>query len=145
MALFWSKKSKAEKNYDTAKTVRSTKVGSAPKTAKAIPAVAKKQGVSVAPKGNFASAAADAIIRPHITEKSGILSQNGSYTFVVAKGATKASISKAVAALYKITPVKVAVLNQPSRQVIVKGRHGIVSGYRKAIVTVKKGDKIDFL
>jgi large subunit ribosomal protein L23 len=86
--------------------------------------------VSALPVGSFSSTT-DVIIRPRITEKSGILSQSGVYTFEVAKGAN--------------TPVKIAVLNFPARLVFRRGKKGSVSGFRKAIVTVKKGDKIDFV
>jgi large subunit ribosomal protein L23 len=73
------------------------------------------------------------------------LSQSGVYTFEVGREANKQSISKAVKALYKVIPVKIAVLNSPAKNVFVKGRRGKVSGFRKAMVTLKKGDKIDFV
>jgi len=85
------------------------------------------------------------IIRPRITEKSGILSQGGVYTFEVARGANKPSIAAAVKALYKVTPIKVTVSNLPARNVVVRGKRGVQSGMRKAVVTLKKGDKIDFV
>ena len=88
---------------------------------------------------------ASAILRPRITEKSGVLSQSGIYTFEVATDATKASITRAVKVLYKVTAVKVAIVNLPSRNVFINGRRGVVPGVRKAMVTVKKGDKIDFV
>lgn len=89
--------------------------------------------------------AASIILRPHITEKSGIQSQSGVYTFIVTKGANKPSIAQAVKALYKVSPVKVTVVNLPSKNVFVRGKKGVVSGMRKAVVTLKKGDKIDFV
>ena len=85
------------------------------------------------------------ILRPHITEKSGILSQGGVYTFEVTKDANKPNIAKAIRALYKVTPTKVTVINVPNKNVFLRGRKGVVLGIRKAIVTVKKGDKIDFV
>jgi len=88
---------------------------------------------------------AHAIIRPHITEKSGLLSQNGVYTFVISSSANKDSVGKAMKNLYKVTPVKIALLNNPSKKVFVRGKRGTVSGIRKAVVTVKKGEKIDFV
>jgi large subunit ribosomal protein L23 len=88
---------------------------------------------------------ASVILRPRITEKSGVLSQTGVYTFEVTKGANKNSVALAVKALYKVTPVKVAMLNNPARNVFIRGRRGVVPGVRKAMVTLKKGDKIDFV
>lgn len=95
--------------------------------------------------GAVISSVAHAIIRPHITEKSGLLSQSGVYTFVITSTANKDSIGKAIKSLYKVTPVKIALLNNPSKRVFVRGKRGTVSGIRKAVVTVKKGDKIDFV
>lgn len=136
MALFGSKKNtevkKAEKAVKVAKTTK------APKADKAVVAVATSNT-------NVPSGVAQAIIRPHVTEKSGVLSQSGVYTFQVAQGANKHTIAKAVAALYKVTPVKVAITNLPAKNVFVRGRKGTVSAIRKAVVTVKKGEKIDFV
>lgn len=87
----------------------------------------------------------ETIIRPRITEKSGLLAQSGVYTFEVTGNATKANIAKAIAKLYKVTPVKVAIVNLPLRNVFVRGKKGTVSGVKKAMITVKKGEKIDFI
>lgn len=161
MALLWSKKSKAEKNYG--EETRKAKIVGV-KTAKGAevsksrgPDRAKQSGASsagsekttapravVVPSGHFDDTAG-AIIRPHITEKSGLLSQSGVYTFQITENANKNAVSKAIKTLYKVVPIKVAVANLPARKVFVKGRWGSVSGVRKAMVTLKKGDKIDFV
>jgi large subunit ribosomal protein L23 len=96
------------------------------------------------PVGHFTSAT-DSIIRPRVTEKSGLLSQNGVYTFEVTRNSNKAMVAKAVRALYKVTPVKIAMINTPMKNVFVKGRKGTVSGMKKAMITLKKGEKIDFV
>ncbi|MFA6315174.1 MAG: 50S ribosomal protein L23 [Candidatus Paceibacterota bacterium] len=88
---------------------------------------------------------ASVVIRPRITEKSGILSQSNVYTFEVTKNANKGSIMKAISTLYKVVPTKVAIINTPRRNVFVKGRKGTVAGIKKAVITLKKGDKIDFV
>jgi large subunit ribosomal protein L23 len=111
--------------------------------------VTKDAGAAVgsaiaAPKGAFGSSA-DAVIRPHITEKSGILAQSGVYSFRVDPAANKTAVAKAIRALYKVTPVRVAIVNLPAKTIVVKGRYGTVPGFKKALVTVKKGDKIDFV
>lgn len=152
MALFWSKKSKAEKIYDKAaapvskkavsKTAKVVKSAKPEKSAKAVKAVAVPVAPAI-PSGAFGSES-EFVIRPHITEKSGLLSARGVYTFQVSRGASKQSVTKAIKAMYKITPVKIAMVNLPTKRVIVKGRQGTVSGIRKALVTVKSGDKIDF-
>ncbi len=107
--------------------------------------VVTKSAVAKGAKKYVVVNASEAIIRPRVTEKSGILSQSGRYTFEVSKSANKQAISNAVNALYKVRPIKITVLNTPTKNVFVKGRRGTVSGIRKAIVTLKKGDKIDFV
>lgn len=126
MALFGTKKNKVEKTDKSTKAV-STK------------AVAVSNIVTQTVVG------AGAIIRPKITEKAGILSQSGVYTFEIAESANKNTVATAIKSLYKVTPVKVAVINTPSKRVFVRGRRGVVPGVRKALVTLKKGDKIDFV
>ncbi len=86
----------------------------------------------------------DVIIRPRVTEKSGIMSQdNNVYAFEVSKNSTKDTISKAIKTLYKVTPTKVRVINLPAKKVLVRGRKGTQSAVKKALVFLKKGDKIE--
>jgi len=162
MAIFGFKKRKDDKLQAEAQVTKANKP--APKKVGAIggkPAVLKpakvaavmdaklgeREKVISAPsmKNEGASHAASVIIRPRVTEKSGLLSQGGVYTFEVMRDANKQSISRAITALYKVTPVKIAVINTPIKNVFVKGRRGTVAGIRKAVVTVKKGEKIDFV
>lgn len=98
----------------------------------------------IMPSGNF-TGMADPIIRPRVTEKSGILSQANVYTFEVDRKSNKTQVAKAVRALYKVKPVKITVINVPSKAVFVKGRKGTVAGFKKAMVTLKAGDKIDLV
>lgn len=81
---------------------------------------------------------------PRITEKATIVAEKNVYTFNVDPKATKSEIVKAIQALYDVTPVKVAVVNRPARKVFVRGKLGTKSGSKKAMVYLKKGDKIDF-
>jgi large subunit ribosomal protein L23 len=84
------------------------------------------------------------LIKPLITEKAVNLNSNRVYTFMVAKNATKYSVSSAVTALYKVTPVKVNIVNKKptSSMVKSKGRAVAVAGYKKAYVYLSKGDTI---
>lgn len=141
MAIFGSKKKKEEVKVEEAKTVKSPKAKKATKAETKAVAVA---AVPVAISGT-ASSIASSIIRPRVTEKSGLQSQGGAYTFEVAKSANKNTVKNAVVAMYKVTPIKVNVINVPAKSVFVRGRKGQVSGFRKAIVTLKKGDKIEFV
>ena len=107
-------------------------------------AVTQVSKQALMPTGSFSSDA-DAIIRPHITEKTGVLSQNGVYTFQITKNANKQGVMKAIKALYKVTPVKVGMVNIRSKNVFIRGKRGSVPGMKKAVVTLKKGEKIDFV
>ncbi|NDB58059.1 50S ribosomal protein L23 [bacterium] len=84
------------------------------------------------------------ILRPRITEKAGIMSETQNvYTFEVAKNSTKDTIAKEIKTLYKVTPTKVRIVNLPARKVFVRGNKGVQSAIKKALVYLKKGDKIN--
>jgi large subunit ribosomal protein L23 len=91
----------------------------------------------------------DILRRPVITEKSNFQSSTlGQYVFEVQKSATKAQIKEAVEALFAVEVARVNVLNSPS----TKGRRGRgrrllvrTPSYKKAIVTLAPGQKIDIL
>ncbi len=84
------------------------------------------------------------IKRPHITERATDLSALGQYVFIVQTGASKPEIKKAIKEIYKVDVVSVNVVNRPPKRKRFAGRmHGAQEGYRKAIITVKEGQKID--
>ncbi|MHB1118202.1 MAG: 50S ribosomal protein L23 [Minisyncoccota bacterium] len=86
-----------------------------------------------------------ALVRPHITEKAALLAEKGTYVFVVAPDTNKIEVAKAVTTLYGVTPVKVNIVNLPDTNVFVRNRRGVKAGVRKALVTLKKGDKIELI
>ncbi len=88
------------------------------------------------------------ILRPRITEKATFLSARENkpvYTFVVDPRATKATVAKAVKELYKVTPATVRIVRLPVKNVMAQGRAGTKGGVKKALVTLKKGEKIESL
>ena len=135
-------KGKKQSPFGLSKGLSPTKIGEAKNKEIAVKTVSTK--AIALPTGSF-STMTDVILRPRVTEKSGLLSQSGVYTFEVVTTATKASVARAIRAMYKVTPVKVAMINRGPKAVFVKGRRGSVAGFRKAMVTVKKGDKIEFV
>lgn len=145
MALFGSKKNKEAVVKDT--SIKKEKE-TTPKAAKSVivPVVAKSD-VPASPvihRGQHH----DIIIRPRITEKSGIMSdpQTGGaavYTFEVRKNANKPMIAQAIKALYKVTPMKVRIVNLPAKRVLVRGKRGTSNAVKKALVYLKKGEKIN--
>ena len=87
------------------------------------------------------------LVRPVVTEKAVMQHSTRVYTFIVAKSATKFSVSDAIAALYKVTPVKVNIVNKVPRTQMSRsrGRASLQSGYKKAYVYLKKGDTINLV
>ena len=86
------------------------------------------------------------IKKPRITEKSGIQAETaGIYTFEVTAEANKKNITKAIKEIYKVTPVKVNITKLPAKKVMSRGKAGMKSGVKKAVVYLKKGDKIEFV
>lgn len=86
--------------------------------------------------------------RPIITEKSQGLNSQGKYTFEVGMTANKIEIAKAVEEMYGVTVESVSTIRQfgksKSRMTNNKVSSGHTSTVKKAIVTVKEGDLIDF-
>lgn len=80
---------------------------------------------------------------PIVTEKAmGIVEEN-KYTFKVDKKAKKTQIKKAIEEIYNVRVEKVNVVNVPRKKKNYRFRiEGYKSGYKKAIVTLKEGDKI---
>lgn len=83
------------------------------------------------------------IKKPLVSEKATDLGKFGKYVFIVASKATKPEIKKAVKAIYKVDPVSVNVINRPAKRKRIGNLRGSQMGYRKAIVTLKEGQKID--
>jgi ribosomal protein L23 len=59
--------------------------------------------------------------------------------------ADKKNIAKAITELYKVTPVKVNITKLPAKIIFTRGKAGRKSAVKKAIVYLKKGDKIEFV
>ena len=81
--------------------------------------------------------------RPRITEKASTLAESNAYAFEVATNATKATVAAAIRELYNVEPVKVAILNIPTKTITVKNKKGIKRGGRKAYVFLQKGQTIE--
>ncbi len=81
---------------------------------------------------------------PRVTEKASNLSaQSNAYVFDVSPFTGKQEIKEAIFSIYKVRPVKINVLPVPYKSTIFKGRKGRKGGGRKAVVYLKKGDKIN--
>jgi large subunit ribosomal protein L23 len=84
------------------------------------------------------------IKKPWITEKATALTASNQYVFMVKSTATKPEVKKAIHTLYKVDAIGVNILNRPGKlKKSGRGIRGKTDGYRKAIVTIKEGQKID--
>ncbi len=84
------------------------------------------------------------IIHPIITEKSNEKQEFGKYCFKVNKRANKKEIITAVRDTFNVEPVSCNVMNVRGKKKRVRYKEGYTSSWKKAIVTLKEGDKIEF-
>lgn len=89
------------------------------------------------------------LVKPLITEKTDILSEDmAQYTFVVHKAANKIEIRKAIEKMYGVEVARVNTAIMPAKAKVRNTRSGLVrgtvSGYKKAIITLKGEGVIDF-
>ncbi len=81
--------------------------------------------------------------KPWITEKSTRLNEEGKYVFLVKDNATKNEMKKMVKELYQVDATEVNIVNIPAKSRRYRGMRSEKPGYKKAIVTLKAGQKID--
>ena len=86
----------------------------------------------------------DVLLRPVISEKSTLETERNNYTFAVARHANKFLIKAAVEAEFKVTVLGVRVLTvKPKQKRRGRRQMGTVPGWRKAVVTIAPGQKIE--
>ena len=83
------------------------------------------------------------IIKPIITEKATILSEQNKTVFKVHQNANKLTIKKNIEKLFKVEVIKINIINQKTKLKMRQGKKSYKTGYKKAIVTLKKGQSID--
>ena len=85
----------------------------------------------------------DKIISPIVTEKSTNLSEQNKIVFKIPSGANKKNLKNNIEKIFKVNVIKVNIINKQNRTKLTRGRKVKVSGYKKAIITLKKGQSID--
>ena len=85
----------------------------------------------------------DTIVSPAVTEKATSLSEFNKMVFKVHKGASKNSIKKSIEKIFKVNVIKINTINLKGKTKLVRGKKSSRPGYKKAIVTLKKGQSID--
>jgi large subunit ribosomal protein L23 len=104
--------------------------------------IKKEKKVAVEEKGKAKTH--PLIKNPRITEKSALSAERGVYTFNVADNANKNEIKKAINFVYGVAPIKVSITQIANKTVTRRGITSVKQGGKKAVVHLKKGDKIIF-
>ena len=85
----------------------------------------------------------DKIVSPMVTEKSTNLSEQNKIVFKVPSGANKINLKKNIEKIFKVNVIKINIINKQNRIKITRGKKIKVSGFKKAVITLKKGQSID--
>ena len=85
----------------------------------------------------------DKILLPVVTEKSTNLSELNKIVFKVPNGANKKNLKNNIEKIFKVNVTKINIINKQNRTKVTRGRKVKVSGFKKAIITLKKGQSID--
>ena len=85
------------------------------------------------------------LVRPHITEKATSLASQNKYVFVVKSSATKKEIERDVERRYGVSVEKTRIVTVHPKRVRLGKTRGVKKGYKKAIVQIQKGQKIEIL
>ena len=85
----------------------------------------------------------DKIISPFVTEKSTNLSDQNKIVFKVPSSANKKNLKNNIEKIFKVNITKINIINKQNRIKLTRGRKVRVSVYKKAIITLKKGQSID--
>ncbi|MBI2622996.1 MAG: 50S ribosomal protein L23 [Candidatus Liptonbacteria bacterium] len=84
------------------------------------------------------------IKKPWQTEKALSFTTEGKYVFIVQPNATKPEVRKEVERLYGVHVAQVNIVRRPPKQKRMGALRGMQGGHKKALVTLRKGESIDF-
>tara|TARA_B100002051_G_C16402588_1_gene470622 strand:+ start:336 stop:632 length:297 start_codon:yes stop_codon:yes gene_type:complete len=85
----------------------------------------------------------DKILSPIVTEKSTNISEQNKIVFKVPTKANKKNVKSSIEKIFKVNVTKINIINKKNRIKITRGKKIKVKGYKKAIITLKKGQNID--
>ena len=85
----------------------------------------------------------DKILSPLLTEKTTNLSGQNKIVFKVPSSANKKNLKTNIEKIFKVNVTKINIINKQNRSKITRGRKVKISGFKKAIITLKKGQSID--
>jgi len=87
----------------------------------------------------------EAVRQPHISEKASYLAERDQYVFDVSKNYNKNEIKKTIEGIYGVNVLSVNKIKIPAKKMRLGKTQGFKKGYTKAIVKIKKGQKIEIL
>ena len=85
----------------------------------------------------------DKILSPLLTEKTTNLSEQNKVVFKVPSSANKKNLKTNIEKIFKVNVTKINIINKQTRTKLTRGKKVKVSGFKKAIITLKKGQSID--
>ena len=85
----------------------------------------------------------DKILSPIVTEKSTNISEQNKIVFKVPIKVNKKIVKASIEKIFKVNVTKINIINKKNRIKITRGKKIKVKGYKKAIITLKKGQNID--
>ena len=85
----------------------------------------------------------DKIIFPIVTEKSTNLSEQNKIVFKVPSNSNKKNLKNNIEKIFKVNVTKINIINKKNRTKVARGKKIKVPGFKKAIITLKKGQSID--
>ncbi len=85
----------------------------------------------------------DKILAPIVTEKSTNISEQNKIVFKVPSTANKMNLKTNIEKIFKVNVTKINIINKKTRTKLTRGKKIKVSGFKKAIITLKKGQSID--
>jgi large subunit ribosomal protein L23 len=83
--------------------------------------------------------------RPLVTEKNAALQAQGKYVFEIAGEANKEQVKQAIEKAFNVTVTQVNVIIVPGKERRMRGRFVTSPSWKKAVVTLKPGDKIEIV
>lgn len=115
------------------------------KESKAKPEEKMEEKKNEFPRGGIQPRPASLVKQAWITEKAGDLSGLGKYVFIIDRKANKRETKKAIESIYSVKVENVNIINMKGKSKRLGRSTGKTSGFKKAIVTLKKGQKIDIM
>ncbi len=85
----------------------------------------------------------EVLVRPVVSEKSTMLASQNQYTFEVAKAANKMQVKEAVELAFKVNVLEVNIIHVPGKMRRVGRHRGYTSSWKKAVVTIPEGQRIE--